>query len=820
MSAVIGSSLLVTIITTLASEIDQPNVSINVVPHYRAQPTNVNEPEVKFYEIIVNNIGKRQATNMTLSAYFNGSILNPTPIFSGEALSVPNVENISASQSPLIKGSLVRWDIPRFASGEMIIFNVSTSTSYSATKFDPYYVTAIFDEGSKTYPVFGATDIESGRFPNILAGRDEAQTTERLLITSIILSAIFFTIAIKYKKIKEIINERREGRKWNEIKFDLFLALPIAMLSSILIFYICEEIPLTALLHYLIIPPHDVTDGPSIATIVSYKSVDYRQGDLLLTAFIFWGISFFARSVLSYLIAKLLIEKFHKEKLINTLYLKYSTVFIMGVPLASAMMLFFSKSTYSISPVYLFFLFLVIDMIRMSLLVIVIPKITIKSNKLLNYGLNALSLVTGLLQLLLFVTLLRTWWTGEEIALNWSYSILMGSFFIFGSLQFIQMKFLKLREKRTSKWLLRAASISVGLMALWIAVLSIITFYQHPVLSIESPNITGSPVILTGIIVIVLNATYIGLARAMDIRKVQKVILTLDGLKTDLIGKDTFSKPCFLADQWINVTGQLKCTKVDSDRKAGGSETIPDKEIIGRKCIIVDNGGGRSGDKSKFPAETNGDGRFSRSVKTPPYVGFFKIKAHFEGCVNWDNEGNKNSGSPETPLVGGREESKRGWEGKVQSRVRNLKSRLSLRITVISPASSTDNKENNEELEYHTKLRNVSLSVMTGTMLEDGTFSKDTKFKPGQLITFEVKLVDTEENKPVSEQKDIRLMLYGEDTKKVTNPLPPTDDNGNIYTSIRAAFMPTDGCIFKASYPGNSVYANADSKVQSYSIKH
>src|SRR5215203_1306576 len=381
MSAVIGSSLLVTIITTLASEIDQPNVSINVVPHYRAQPTNVNEPEVKFYEIIVNNIGKRQATNMTLSAYFNGSILNPTPIFSGEALSVPNVENISASQSPLIKGSLVRWDIPRFASGEMIIFNVSTSTSYSATKFDPYYVTAIFDEGSKTYPVFGATDIESGRFPNILAGRDEAQTTERLLITSIILSAIFFTIAIK---------------------FDLFLALPIAMLSSILIFYICEEIPLTALLHYLIIPPHDVTDGPSIATIVSYKSVDYRQGDLLLTAFIFWGISFFARSVLSYLIAKLLIEKFHKEKLINTLYLKYSTVFIMGVPLASAMMLFFSKSTYSISPVYLFFLFLVIDMIRMSLLVIVIPKITIKSNKLLNYGLNALSLVTGLLQLLLF----------------------------------------------------------------------------------------------------------------------------------------------------------------------------------------------------------------------------------------------------------------------------------------------------------------------------------------------------------------------------------------------------------------------------------
>src|SRR5215210_3709056 len=115
-SAVIGSSLLVTAITTLASEINQPNVSLNVIPHYRTQSANVNEPEVEYYEIIVNNNGKRQATNMTLSAYFNGSILNPTLFFSGEALSVPAIEPISPPQNPQIKGSLVRWDIPRLAS--------------------------------------------------------------------------------------------------------------------------------------------------------------------------------------------------------------------------------------------------------------------------------------------------------------------------------------------------------------------------------------------------------------------------------------------------------------------------------------------------------------------------------------------------------------------------------------------------------------------------------------------------------------------------------------------------------------------------------
>ena len=76
-----------TIITTLYSEINQPNVYITVTPHII--PPNPDDPEVTnedkrnptvdYYEIIVINNGKRQATNMSLSTYFYGKV-GPTKL--------------------------------------------------------------------------------------------------------------------------------------------------------------------------------------------------------------------------------------------------------------------------------------------------------------------------------------------------------------------------------------------------------------------------------------------------------------------------------------------------------------------------------------------------------------------------------------------------------------------------------------------------------------------------------------------------------------------------------------------------------------------
>lgn len=786
-SALIGSSLLVTIITTLYAEINQPNVSLNVIPHYLNPPADIKEPKVDYYEIIVKNDGKKQATNMNLSMYFFGNISNPTPFFTGEEIGAPIVENVSSPQDAQIKGSLLRWDIPRLAPGAMIIFNVWTT----ATKFDPYYVTAIFDEGSKTYPVFGSADIESGRFPNILAGREDAQTIQRLLILFVVLCALFFTIAIAHKKIKYIIKKRSEGRKW-EIEFDLFLALPITILSAILILYVCEEIPLSLLLNSVITPPLDVTDGPSIDTEVPYKTVNYKQGDLLLSAGIFWGISFFARCLLSYLIAKLIIKKLYKEKYnknpIPDQFLASASIFIMGVPLASAITLFFSKSTYSISPVYLFFFFLVLDIIRMSTLVILIPNVSMKSNKLLNYGLNAISLVAGLLHLLLFVTLLKIVWITKEIESDFLLT-LMVICLIGGLAQLTQMILIKIKEKARGRWLLAAASVSAFLIGLWMSLLYFITSKQDPMLSI------GAPIVLIGIVTIVLNTSFIGLARLMDIRKINRVklILSLDPLKTSYADNDnSCSKPCYPVGLPIPVTGQLKYD--DSNGKVNPEERT---KIIGGKTILFNNGESKVGDNSTS-AETDKEGNLKYKIIAPLHVGSFEMHARFEGSSEWNS-----SRRPETQLAG-----KKNW-----------KSEIFFKITVTPSANSRDNQENKDRLEYNTRLRDTTLSVLTGTMNKDGKFIEMKEFKPGELITFQVSLFDNDRHMPIFEGTNIGLMmLYYVDSQKVIN-LPPTNNEGKSYASILAPSIPSDGWIFQAYYTGDSVHAKATSLVQSYSTK-
>ena len=211
-----------------------------------------------------------------------------------------------------------------------MIFLVDTN---EARKFDSYYITATFDEGSQTYPEITGYDILSERFPNILAGQQDSQIIQFLLIIFVVLCAISFTIAITHRSIKEKIKrERRESRKWKKIKFDLFLAVPIIVLSSILVLYVCEEIPRSIVLQSLIIPPLDATEGASIdQEVVTIGNISYTQGTLLLSAGIFWTVSFFARSLLTYYIAKIIIKKLHPNGHFPNRFLASASIIITGV---------------------------------------------------------------------------------------------------------------------------------------------------------------------------------------------------------------------------------------------------------------------------------------------------------------------------------------------------------------------------------------------------------------------------------------------------------------------------------------------------------
>jgi hypothetical protein len=772
-SALIGSSLLVTIITTGYSEINQPHVYLNVIPHYPTpvNPSEIAEPSIKYYEIIAKNDGRRQATNMNLSMYFFGTVSNYTTFFTGETINEPEDQKQEGAKTIPIETiddrnemaqqtvSLLRWDIPRLAPGAMIIFDVWTD----ADKFDPYYITATFDEGSATYPVFGFHDIESGLFPNILAGREDAQTIQRLMIIFVVLCAISFTIAIAHKKIKDIIKKRREGRRWNEIEFDLFLAIPITILSSILILYICEEIPRSILLESLIMPPLDATDGASINQEVTYNGIAYKQGYLLLIAGIFWGISFFARSLMSYFIAKVIIKKLYNKELPKQ-FLASTSVFLMGEPVASSIILFFSKSTYSISPVYLFSMFLVLDIIRMSVLVLLIPKLSMKNNSLLYYGLVAICLVAGLLQLLVFSTLLKIDSTNEiEASFESSFlSLLVFICLIAGLLQLTQIVLVRHKEKvnATARWPhLAAATISAGLIIAWIAILYDTTSRQDALI------FTGSSIILTGIIVIVLNISFIGITRVMDIRKIYRVSLTLEIAHNS---SDASPERSFPVHAPLKVKGELKYN--DSRRK------------LGKPRITVDNGEDRIEDRRRF--QFNQNGTYECEVSAPSHPGEFKMQAHLEGFSR--------------------------WRPKRITKYRFLNNIFF--IIEVTPSAYS------KEVPYQARLRNVSLCIETGTMNKDACFIPKSEFKPGELITFVVTFLDADDqNTPKSGMTDITLMLYGPNAHRVTNPLPATDDKGKTYASIIAPSIVTEGWMFQAYYTGNSVYAKANSPLASYS---
>jgi hypothetical protein len=756
-SALVGSSLLVTIITTVYSEINQPNVYLSVIPHISLDATDdIRNPRVDYYETIVKNNGKRQATNLTLSMYFYGSMTRADSFFASETLEDPKVEQLAMTPKDM---SLLRWDIPRLAPGALMIFYISTD---NANKFDSYYITAAFDEGSKTFPEFSVHDIQSERFPNILAGRDDSQTIQLLLILFVVLCAISFTIAVTHKSIKDIIKKRRQRRKWNEIEFNLFLAVPITILSSIFILYVCEEIPRSIVLQSLIIPPLDATEGAAIDTPITIRNITYSQGDLLLGAGIFWSISFLARSLLSYFIAKIIIKKLYPDKQFPNRFLAASCVFIMGEPIGSSIILFFNKSTYNIEPVYLFFLFLVLDIIRMLILVLLVPKIFLKNNNLLYYGLIAISLVAGLLHLLLFSMLLKLDMTNELKPPFQSpfLQYFMVICLIAGLLQLAQIILIRSKEKSKSVTLprsLAAASISAGLIVLWIWLVYYVTSGPKP----DPMLFTGIPIILIGIVAIVLDTLYIGVMRLIRIRKVYKSSLKLAPLETGAHnGVNSSSEPCFALSERIRVKGKLEFN---------GSN----KKLDGKHTITMDNGEHGGYDNSTFNAITDEEGNFESLVTVPSHVGSFKMQAHFEGSSHWDNK-------------------------------------TLFTIEVISPADS-------EGLTYNTRLRNVSLSVRTGIVDRDGQFFPKNEFKVRELITFVVSLFDIDTNTPVREETNISLMLYGVDNQKTPNPLPPTDSEGKTYASILAPPIASNGWIFWAHYAGNSIYSKTRSPLGSYS---
>jgi hypothetical protein len=755
-SAVIGSGLLVALVSAVISEINQPHINLNITPHFNTSSLDSsNKTKVDYYEVFIRNDGKTSATNLTLSMYFFGNILDYKTSITAEEINLAKKETDT-------NVSLLVGKISRLAPGAMVAINIWTDTS----RYDPYFISTAFDQGSAAYPVFNPSDIESGRFPNILAGQDDSQLVQKIIVTLSILCIISFVITIIHKKIRTIMKTKRVIHP--KLNFDLYVVIPIAILASIFIWFISEELPLAVLTPSLIIPPLDVTEGPSINTTTTYKDIEYTQGQLLLYAAIFWSISFSARSVLTFLIVKFLIAKLYQSNLssFNHRFIGISSVFIMGTPIDSTITLFMNKLTYSISPIYFFSIIMALDIARILILVLILPRILVSTNLIFYYTLSSISIVSGLLHITLFFMCYKILTNFKIDSVLFSNNLLY-VFLILGLIG-ISRLILTIQREKTGTWIYTGAIISIFIIIIWGILFYYITTLKDPLL------FTTIPLISLGILIILLEGPFIGITRLVRIRKIFSTYLKIDNDK-----KNSSSKIIPIFDS-IKVHGSLgfclkecKTNSLDPNNQSDNNITIDKLKFnpLDGQEIIFHDGEGRKDAAKLDNVFTDKRGKFeSQGIAPSTNNDEFKIRAHFRG--------------------------KTTWKGKVF-----------FTVEVLTPADS-------EVLSFITRLHKTSISVLSGIINTQGKFERKSEFKLGETITFWVSLLDEDTNQPILGEDTIKLR-YNE---RIIDLLP-TNEKGETIITIESPPIISTGWTYQVYYPGSSLYAKSYSQIDTFRTK-
>jgi hypothetical protein len=517
-SAVIGSTLIVTALTSFSSVINNPNIYLQIQPQISEvgeSNESVQPTPVSSYQITARNDGRSQATNLTLSMFIRANITHWTPILHSEEIEKNSTINYE-------KWSLLTVDLPRFTSGAVIILRLDVK---NATIVTPYFVSAAYDQGSSQFPNYLPADIREGRFPDIMTGRSDP--IQLVIIVSLILSALAFAVTfIGIRKLREKIGSDFPINRDNLIWF-----APAIIISSVFLLYIFEEVPRNLLISSLILSrPADVTTGLSVLS--NPEGSPYNQGILLLGAFAFCGISWFARGFIGYLIVKKIISKLSRNyskddkiglkqlnHFIDSRRFRWLSYFLIGTPFYSFVLLFLPKSVESLYSASLFMIFLLFEIAIFLILTLVMPKLFFKNyvqsdghmrTDLLYYPLVVFSILLAILHFIVVVSLLKTFTSNSVVlesiyGLFWTlliFCVITGIVQIFISI-FIARSFItqtKLAwhlEHKSLMFKLLIASI-ITMWVVWIYVFAYITTYEPALLR------TGIPVISIGIVCIIL----------------------------------------------------------------------------------------------------------------------------------------------------------------------------------------------------------------------------------------------------------------------------------------------------------------------------
>jgi hypothetical protein len=391
------------------------------------------------------------ASNFRLSMFFSGNISSPSLVLYDEnvTLIVPR-ENLTFNQGLReFEPTLLVIETKRLASDTTIIVH----TLIKSSPFEPYYISASYDQGSinEYYP--GLASLSKFHFPTIIRSTHALSFNAVVLIIASILSIVSFVVSMRYKRIN--INWKKYyGYITKLTNVDILLAFPIVVLSSVLILYICEELPLSGLISSNVLkPPGDVTLS-RFDSIITDFSGKMHQNDRVAYSLVFVFLSFISRSIIAFLIVKIVINKLkatpdrrvndntnnstvsinldkHQE---NKLFdLSFA---IMGLPLWSIITLFFSSRVfYFVNPSSPFIIVVIIEVIRLSVLAFVIPRYMTKGRnktngnfqnntlKAIRYTLSGVLTLSGIFNLIVVMSIFSSdgwyvWYLYNEIHQN------------------------------------------------------------------------------------------------------------------------------------------------------------------------------------------------------------------------------------------------------------------------------------------------------------------------------------------------------------------------------------------------------------------
>jgi hypothetical protein len=414
-TSLIGSSLLAFIGTSLYSTINQPNIFLNILFNIDSTSRNAS---IDYYEVLAKNDGLADASNLTLSMFFVGNVLDAKPIIYNLKPYVTHTTNITtysnhpiATKSTLINNSisgnntlydntlsLVTATIKHLAKNELIIIGVWLK----ANKEQSYYISASYDHGYNHQQYINTKDINSGIFPDVRIAHSFISADFRIILFAGIAATFSFAVALVLRFRLNVTNTLQK--------------YPIPILASILILVIIENqallIPILKDKPFLVFP--------SNLSCKLYPSDDMRckEGDISLNTAIF-NIQFlfilvlFARSIVSYFFVILTIlsksgvkfselstnlwlyKRESEPRLRHYIGIRFSSkmlfwsFLIMGFPIEFSIMAFFGQYLiFYLSPFILFVIVLMIDISRMSFLAIYIPERFKKKTDAAYYELN------------------------------------------------------------------------------------------------------------------------------------------------------------------------------------------------------------------------------------------------------------------------------------------------------------------------------------------------------------------------------------------------------------------------------------------------